>query len=92
MASVANNIQKIVRHHIPLIRFKYGMNQSGATSHGLQESKTNVTVTRSAGAPSQSKTTGHKSDPLEFSQTPKKYRRRPLTQDEIDLVAVGGFT
>ncbi len=25
---------------------------------------------------------------LEFSQTPKKYRRRPLTQDEIDLVTV----
>lgn len=25
---------------------------------------------------------------LEFNQTPKKYRRRPLTQDEIDLVTV----
>ncbi|CAF4553690.1 unnamed protein product [Rotaria socialis] len=90
MASIANNIQKIVRHHIPLIRFKYGMNQSGATSHGLQESKTNVNVTHSIGAPSRSKT-GHKSDPLEFSETPKKYRRRPLTQDEIDLVAVNKY-
>ena len=25
---------------------------------------------------------------LEFSQTPQKYRRQPLTQDEIDLVTV----
>ncbi len=29
-----------------------------------------------------------KSASLEFFQTPKKYRRRPLTQDEIDLVTV----
>jgi len=51
--------------------------------HVSKESSTAKTV----GATSQSKT-GQKSAPLEFSQTPKKYRRRPLTQDEIDLVTV----
>ena len=27
-------------------------------------------------------------DTIDFLQTPKKYRRRPITQDEIDLLAV----
>lgn len=27
-------------------------------------------------------------DTIDFFQTPKKYRRRPITQDEIDLLAV----
>jgi hypothetical protein len=55
--------------------------------HGSNENKSNTTST---GATSSSSTTkpGQKGASLEFSQTPKKYRRRPLTQDEIDLVTV----
>jgi hypothetical protein len=88
MATIANNIQKILRHHIPLIRFKYGANQSDSAVHASNEKKTDSKPT---GATSSTKPI-QKSVSLEFSQTPKKYRRRPLNQEEIDLVTIGGFT
>ncbi|CAF2540440.1 unnamed protein product [Rotaria sp. Silwood2] len=91
MASMVSNIQKIIRHHVPLIRFKYGANQSGSVNHASTESKSDSSMAQAIGASSQSKA-GQKSASLEFSQTPKKYRRHPLTQDEIDLIAIGGFT
>ncbi len=70
-----------------MIRFKYGANQSGSAIHASKESKSDSSSAKTIGATSQSKP-GQKSAPLEFSQTPKKYRRRQLTQDEIDLVTV----
>ncbi|CAF3561190.1 unnamed protein product [Rotaria sordida] len=82
---------KIIRHHVPLIRFKYGANQFGSVTRASTENKSDSHVSQTIGASSQPKV-GQKSAALEFSQTPKKYRRRPLTQDEIDLIAVGGFT
>jgi hypothetical protein len=60
-------------------------------AHALSGSKNGSDLSKNIAASSpstnQSKST-KKSTPLEFSQTPKKYRRRPLTQDEIDLVTV----
>ncbi len=56
----------------------------GTAVHASRESQSE---SKPAVAPIQSKA-GQKSASLEFSQTPKKYRRRPLTQDEIDLVTV----
>ena len=55
-----------------------------SATHGSKGSKNDSKLT---GATSASKS-GQKTPTLEFSQTPKKYRRRPLTQDEIDLVTV----
>jgi hypothetical protein len=88
MASMAS---KILRHHVRLIRFKYGANQSGmtdASTGGTSDSNTAKSIGASSSSSSKA---GQKSAPLEFSQTPKKYRRRPLTQDEIDLVTVNKY-
>jgi len=58
-----------------------------ASSESKNESNLSKNIDTSSSTTNQSKST-QKSAPLEFSQTPKKYRRRPLTQDEIDLVTV----
>jgi len=83
-----------------LIRFKYGANQSGwilifffnnqriiIVDSAVHASNENKSESKPTGATSSTKP-GQKSVSLEFSQTPKKYRRRPLTQDEIDLFTV----
>lgn len=49
--------------------------------------KTESSVHKTVGATSESKVS-QRAATLEFSQIPKKYRRRPLTQEEIDLVSV----
>jgi len=82
MTNMASNIQKVLRYHVPLIRFKYGANQSDSAVRAPKESKSDAKPTGAK--------TGQKSAPFEFSQIPNKYRRRPLTQDEIDLVTIGG--
>lgn len=62
----------------------------GSAIHASKESTSGSSTSKTSGASSPSKS-DHNSDSLEFSQIPKKYRRRPLTQDEIDLVAVSIF-
>ncbi|CAF0831241.1 unnamed protein product [Adineta steineri] len=93
MAGVANNIQKILRHHVPMIRFKYGVNHSDSTNHAPKENKSESNTAKTSGATTSSQSKiSQKSGSLEFSQIPNKYRRRQLTQEEIDLVTIGGST
>lgn len=74
MATISNQMQKIVRHYVPMIRFKYGANRTDAsTTQKSHETKQK-----------------EKSETLEFFETPMRFRRRPLTQEEIDLVTIGG--
>ena len=61
-----------------MIRFKYGPNRSGSAAHETS------TATSASGQPAEAKT----ASTLEFFETPTRYRRRPLTQEEIDLVTV----
>ncbi len=58
-----------------------------SAAHPPKQSQSDLNTSKTIGASSQSKVS-QKSASFEFSQTPNKYRRRPLTQDEIDLVAV----
>jgi len=101
MASIANSLKNTLRPHTRLIRFKYGANQSGMTSvffllllefFGLGSATQAAKETKPTptGATSSPKATG-KSTTVEFADLPKKYRRRPLTQDEIDLVTVNSI-
>ncbi|CAF0789161.1 unnamed protein product [Adineta ricciae] len=90
MASMASNLQKILRQHIPMIQFRYGANRSGSATHATKENvKDSSSVVNKAGATSPTKTV-QQAGTFEFVQTPAKYRRRSLTQEEIDLVAIGG--
>ncbi|CAF0831589.1 unnamed protein product [Adineta ricciae] len=90
MASMINHLQKALRHHAPVIRFRYGANHTDPHSSSHHESE-NVSASPTSTNNNQFKSSGI-STTLEFSQTPQKYRRQPLTQDEIDLVNIGGFT
>lgn len=83
MATLVQHIQKALGHRVPLIKFKYGGNRMA--TQVLHEANPNKNTQTSAKAV--------KSQPgssLEFWETPLKYRRRPLTQAEIDLVSFGG--
>ncbi|UJR35988.1 hypothetical protein I4U23_028728 [Adineta vaga] len=96
MASMINHLQKALRHHAPMIHFRYGVNHTDTHSTD-QTSNQSKNATPSSSSSSSSSTNNQSKKiqtpaTLEFSQTPNKYRRRPLTQDEIDLVTVGGFT
>lgn len=59
----------------------------GTESHPSGHSQNDMKFSQTNGASSESQH-GQKSAPLESSQTPNKYRRRPLTQEEIELVKV----
>ncbi|UJR10074.1 hypothetical protein I4U23_014296 [Adineta vaga] len=74
---------------MPMIQFRYGANRSGSATHALKEHKSDSNTVKSVGAISQTKAVEH-TDTFEFSETPTKYRRRQLTQEEIDLIAIGG--
>ncbi|CAF0935601.1 unnamed protein product [Didymodactylos carnosus] len=89
MASVAStNLQKILRHHVPLIKFKFGSNGTGSIAHSKTINE-NESKSPSGTSINMWKIT-EKSPTVEFTELPKRYRRRPLTQDEIDLVTRGG--
>ncbi|CAF0831701.1 unnamed protein product [Adineta ricciae] len=90
MASMINHLQKALRHHAPAIHFRYGANHADAHSSSHHEPE-NVPASPTSTNNNQSKSS-EISTTLEFSQTPQKYRRQPLTQDEIDLVTIGGLT
>ncbi|CAF3543873.1 unnamed protein product [Adineta steineri] len=94
MANMINNLQKALRHHIPMIQFRYGLNQtsSNSSTHSLTGMKNeSKTIDKTSSTPNQLKSNQKSTTTFEFLQIPKKYRRRPLTQAEIDLVAIGGF-
>jgi len=70
-----------------LIKNKPSINLAHALNENKNESDLSKNVDNISSPTNPSKST-QKSATLEFSQVPKKYRRRPLTQDEIDLVTV----
>ena len=60
----------------------------GSVTHATKENtKASSSVVNKTGATSQAKAV-QQAGTFEFAQTPAKYRRRSLTQEEIDLVAV----
>ena len=66
---------------------------AGSVAHLAADHQTEATADKSVATPSSAKSskTVRNSITLDFAQLPKKYRRRPLTQDEIDLVAVSAL-
>ena len=57
--------------------------------HPAHESDTkSKTPVASSAAPATPSKSVQNSVTLDFSEVPKRYRRRPLTEEEIDLVAV----
>lgn len=87
-----------MQRHVPLIRFKYGAARS-TSNEQINRSVSEKIVEQEK--PVKSFIARHKKDPkskpieraspLEFIETPKKYRRRALTQEEIDSINVKSF-
>ncbi|CAF3002641.1 unnamed protein product [Rotaria socialis] len=96
MSTMIAHVQKALRHHAPMIRFRYGLNQAGTNSSNQKSAthKHEVHINKNTAAPvpaTNQLKAAHKSTSFAFLETPTKYRRRALTQDEIDLIAIGGL-
>lgn len=88
MSSVAGAAWKAVKPHIPMIKFRKG--GLSELAHGAPQPAVAGAVPSSA-APKPSAAAAIQTAPvLEEWQTPLKYRRRPITQDEIDYINRGG--
>ncbi|XP_068209521.1 alpha-ketoglutarate dehydrogenase component 4-like [Palaemon carinicauda] len=86
MSSVAGAAWKAVKPHIPMIKFRKG--GISELAHGAPQPATAGAVANPT-APKPSAAAAA-APVLEEWQTPLKYRRRPITQDEIDYINRGG--
>ncbi|KAL9987639.1 hypothetical protein ACROYT_G001981 [Oculina patagonica] len=102
MASATGRVLQQVRKHIPSIRFPARIKQQ--TESGPSERTPEISSTLSAisrrlsptgsaartTSVSSSRTASYSDDAQSYDSLPARYRRRPLTQDEIEYIERGG--
>lgn len=66
-----------------MIRFKYGANRTVDTDQSISQTSKESSLKVNDAEKTELSTS------LEFFETPTRYRRRPLSQEEIHLIEVG---